>query len=460
MEAKNNNNLLEKIVSLCKRRGLVFQGSEIYGGIESIYDYGPVGVLIKNNIKKIWWKEYVEKRSDMVGLDSAILMNPAVWRASGHLSGFNDLMVECLLCRKRFRVDHLLEDLGFKFKNDMTYVEEILAKNFCPQCQKGKFGKVGTFNMMFKTFFGPYEKTENIVYLRPETAQGIFVNFKNILDSYRLKLPFGIAQIGKAFRNEITTGNFLFRLREFEQMEIEWFTKPQDAQKDYKYWQKERLSWYQKIGLSSDKLRIRKHQKYELAHYAKASCDIEYKFTFGWKEIEGIANRTDFDLKNHSQEAKQELTYFDDHTKKAVIPYVIEPSCGVDRIFLALLTEAYCEEKVKGRKRVYLKLTDLIAPFKVAVFPLLSNNEELVNKAHYVYELLKDEIYPIIFDDSGSIGKRYRRIDEIGVPYALTIDHLTLTDNTVTIRHRDSMKQERLAIKDLTFWFKHKFKLS
>ncbi len=457
MESKNNKNLLEKITALCKRRGLVFQGSEIYGGLESIYDYGPVGVLIKNNIKKLWWREYVEKRADIVGLDSSILMRAAVWKTSGHLDSFNDLMVECISCQKRFRVDHLLEGFGFEFKSDKDYLKKVLNENSCPNCQKKSFGQIGSFNMMFKTFFGPYEKTENVVYLRPETAQGIFVNFKNILNSYRLKLPFGVAQIGKAFRNEITTGNFLFRLREFEQMELEWFTRPEDSGKDYDYWQRERLKWYERIGFNPSHLRIRQHQKLELAHYAIASCDIEYKFSFGWKEIEGIANRIDFDLKSHSRQTKQDLTYFDEHTKKAITPYIIEPSCGVDRVFLALLFDAYCEEEVRGRKRVYLRLSKAIAPFKVAVFPLLSNNDILVKKAREVYDFLKDEIYPIIFDDSGSIGKRYRRIDEIGVPYGITIDHITLIDTTVTIRERDSMKQERVEIKDLLKWIREKF---
>lgn len=457
METENNKRLLEKIIALCKRRGFVFQGSEIYGGLESLYDYGPIGVLIKNNIKRSWWREYVEKRTDIVGLDASILMNPAVWKASGHLVGFNDLMVECTVCQKRFRVDHLFESLGLEFKSDQKYLEKILAQHFCPDCQEGSFGKIGSFNMMFKTFFGPYDETKNIVYLRPETAQGIFVNFKNILDSYRLKLPFGVAQIGKAFRNEITTGNFLFRLREFEQMELEWFTKPECSERDYEYWQKERLRWYKTIGFKPANLRIRQHQKSELAHYAKASCDIEYKFTFGWKEIEGIANRADFDLKNHTRESKQKLTYFDEEAKRAITPYVIEPSCGIDRIFLALLTDAYYEEEVKGRKRVYLKFSNVIAPFKVAVFPLLSNNDDLVKKAREVYDYLKEEIYPIIFDDVGSIGRRYRRVDEIGVPYGITVDHASLENNTVTIRNRDSMAQERVPIKELLVWFRSSF---
>lgn len=462
----NSTNILEKIISLCKRRGVIFLSSQIYGGLESIYDYGPIGVLIKNNIKKLWWEKYVEKREDIIGLDTSILMHKKVWEASGHLENFNDLMIECKKCKKRFRADKLLEELEIKFKDEKTYLKKIFKKINCPEC-KGEFGNLGYFNTMFKTFFGPYEKSENVIYLRPETAQGIFVNFKNIINSYRIKLPFGVAQIGKSFRNEITTEKFLFRTREFEQMEIEWFCQPKKyspKNKDplywYEYWKKERYNWYIKdLGIKKQNLKLKKIKKEELAHYAKKASDIEFLFSFGWQEIEGIAYRTDFDLKIHSNYSKEDLKYFDEKFKVAYYPHVIEPSAGVDRIFLALLFNSYKEENIKGRKRILLSLKKNVAPFKLAVFPLLSNNEHLVKKSKEIYEYIKEMINPVLYDEVGSIGKRYRRIDEIGVPFAITIDHRTLKDNTITIRDRDTMHQIRVKIKEIPSFLKENFNI-
>ncbi len=432
---------MEKIVSLCKRRGFIFQSSEIYGGIASCYDYGPLGEALKNNIKQAWRQKVVQEREDVVGLDASILMHPRVWEASGHLAGFSDPLVECKSCHKRFKVE------GIRDK--------------CPECG-GELTGTKQFNLMFKTFMGPVEDEAAVVYFRPETAQGIFVNFQNIRDSMRLKIPFGIAQIGKSFRNEITPGNFIFRTREFEQMELEYFVKPTEAAKWYKYWQEERLKWYIDLGIKKANLRFREHKKDELAHYAAACSDIEYKFPWGWGELEGIANRQDFDLKQHAKFSGQELEYFDEKTKEKYIPYVIEPSGGVDRPLLAFLIDAY--EEVRGgrtkttkavkEKEMVLKLDKRLAPIKVAVLPL-SRKEKLTTVAK---DILKDlqKHWMAQYDETGSIGRRYRRQDEIGTIYCLTVDFDSLNDKKLTVRDRDTMEQERVAIKKLVDYLKEK----
>ena len=414
---------LGKIISLAKRRGFVYSGSEIYGGLSGTWDYGPLGVELKNNIKNSWWNYFVSGRDDMYGLDASILMNSKVWEMSGHVVGFSDPLVECKKCHKRFRADNVSGDS-------------------CPECG-GEITETKQFNMMFQTFIGPVEDTAAKVYLRPETAQGMFVNFKNIIDSFHPKLPFGIAQIGKAFRNEITPKDFLFRAREFEQMEIEYFCEPGDWEKWFARWQKETKNWIQKIGIEKNVVEIEVAPE-DRAHYSKKTIDFNYDFPFGQNELFGLAYRGDFDLKNHK------LEFYDEETKKSLIPHVIEPSFGVDRIILALLCEAYTEDVMGGEKRAYLKFKPNIAPVKVAVFPLLKNKPELVAKAKEVYEMIKKEIKPAIFDDNGNIGKRYRRQDEIGTPFCITIDFETLEDDTITLRNRDSGKQERVEIKKLT----------
>ena len=417
-------NKLEKVVSLAKRRGFIFPGSEIYGVIGGFYDFGPLGIELKFNIKQAWWKDMVQMRRNVVGLNAAIIMNPEVWKASGHVSGFSDPMVECKKCHQRFRADQI----GDK----------------CPNCGAKDFSDVRQFNLMFKTNAGPVEDTASVAYLRPETAGGIFVNFKNVLDTMRVRVPFGIAQIGKAFRNEVNPKDYIFRTREFEQMELEYFVKPGDDDKEYELWVDERFNWYGKIGLRN----IRKfvQPKEELAHYSKGTTDIEYEFPFGWKEIEGIANRTDFDLKAHAAASGQELAYLDPDTNEKYVPYVIEPSAGVDRIALALLCDAYHENE--DEERVVLKLHPRLAPYKAAVFPLLKNKPELVAKADTVYVELKKH-FNVAWDERGNIGKRYFSQDEIGTPYCITVDFDTLQDDTVTVRDRDSMKQERMSISEL-----------
>jgi glycyl-tRNA synthetase len=433
-----NQDLMEKIVSLCKRRGIVFQSSEIYGGSPSTYDFGPLGVELRNNIKKSWWKKIVQERNDVVGLDAAIIMHPKVWEASGHLKSFSDPLVECKSCHKRFRADEI--------------------KDKCPECG-GELTEARMFNLMFKTYAGPVEETGREVYLRPETAQAIFVNFKRIQETSRMRIPFGIAQIGKSFRNEITPGNFIFRTREFEQMELEFFVQPKKAKEWYDYWQKERLKWYLDLGLKKENLRLREHQKNELAHYAAACSDVEYKFPWGWAELEGIANRQDFDLKQHSKFSGQDLSYFDIETKEKYFPYVIEPSAGVDRTLLAVLVDAY-EEIVGGRTtttkatkevEIVLHLHKKIAPIKIAVLPLV-RKEPLIKLAKEIYQNLKKN-WMAEYDETGSIGRRYRRQDEIGTPYCLTVDFESLEDKKVTVRDRDTMKQERIAIDELIDYF-------
>jgi glycyl-tRNA synthetase len=421
---------METLVSLAKRRGFIFQSSEIYGGLASTYDYGPLGVELKRNIKDSWWKNFVHQRSDIVGLDSSILMDSKVWVASGHTAGFVDPLVECKVCHHRFRADHI-------------------ESSSCPNCE-GQLTNPRMFNLMFKTFLGPVEDNAALTYLRPETAQGIFVNFQNVLNATRRKLPFGIAQIGKAFRNEITVGNFIFRTREFEQMEIEYFVKPGTDDKWHEHWVEDCLNWYIDLGVAEDRLRVRPHGPNELSHYSKATSDIEYSFPWGWGEIQGISNRTDFDLKAHSQHSGVRLDYFDEETQQHIVPYVIEPSTGVDRVLLTLIIEAYCEERVpttngKIDKRVLLKLHPSIAPIKVAVLPL-SRNDKLTPIAKQVYEIVKKQ-FVCEYDDTQSIGRRYRRQDEIGTPICVTIDFQTAEDdNAVTIRSRDSMEQIRVPI--------------
>jgi len=423
------DNLMEKIVSLCKRRGFVFQSSDIYGGLSNTWDYGPYGVELKNNLKRAWWSSVVYERNDVFGLDAAILMHPKVWEASGHVENFYDLKSDCKQCKKRFKS------------------EDLKDKNKCPECG-GELTDGRPFNLMYKTYQGPVEDAGNLIYLRPETAQGMFVNFLNIIDSKHPKLPFGMAQIGKSFRNEITPGNFTFRTREFEQMEVEYFVKPQDADKTLEEWIDYRFSWYLGLDVNKDNLRKRAHGKNELAHYAKACTDIEYNFPFGWSELEGIANRTDFDLKQHSQYSGKELQYFDDATKERFYPYIIEPSGGVDRSVLAFLTNAYFEEKVRDDLRVVLKLHKDLAPVKVAVLPLLRNRPEIVELAKSLAKDLKKTCVTV-YDDTGAIGKLYRRQDEVGTLYCITVDVQSLEDKKVTVRDRDTMLQERIGIDKL-----------
>ena len=418
---------MEKIVSLCRRRGFIFPSSEIYGGLSSCWDYGPLGVELKRNIKQAWWQSAVHERDDMVGLDTSILMHPQVWASSGHLAGFSDPLVECKTCHLRWRVDDLKE-------------------NNCPSCG-GELTEPRMFNLMFKTFMGPIEDEAATVYLRPETAQGMFVNFGNVLNTTRKRLPFGIAQIGKAFRNEITTGNFIFRSREFEQMEIEYFVKPGTDKEWFDYWVQERLNWYLNLGIKKDNLRLRQHMKTELAHYALDCYDIEYQFPMGWAELEGIANRGDFDLVQHAKYSGKNLEYFDDETKKHYVPYVIEPSAGVDRSTLAVLCDAYDEELDNDEIRVVLRFDTKLAPIKVAILPL-SRKEPVVELAKQVYTNLR-QCWIVQYDDAQSIGRRYRRQDEIGTPYCVTIDFQSLEDQQATIRERDSMNQIRVPISTL-----------
>ena len=421
--------LMEKIVSLCKRRGFIFQGSEIYGGLANTWDYGPYGVELKNNLKHAWWRSCVYERSDVFGMDAAILMHPRVWEASGHIDNFFDLKSDCKNCKKRFKT----EDLKDKYR--------------CPECA-GELTESRPFNLMFKTHQGPLDDAANIIHLRPETAQGMFVNFSNILDSKHPKLPFGLAQIGKSFRNEITPGNFTFRTREFEQMEIEYFVRPQDAERAHAEWVENRFNWYLSLGIKEENLRKRQHGKDELAHYAHACMDVEYNFPFGWSELEGIANRSDYDLKQHAQYSGKDLQYFDDAAKERFYPYIIEPSGGVDRAVLAFLIDAYHEEKVKEETRVVLKLNKDLVPTKLAILPLLRNRPDIVELAKRITQDLKKSIVAV-YDDTGSIGKLYRRQDEVGTLYCVTVDVQTLEDKQVTVRDRDTMLQERISIDKL-----------
>jgi glycyl-tRNA synthetase len=424
---------MDKLVSLCKRRGFVFQSSEVYGGLGSVWDYGPLGVELKKNVKDRWWHSMVRSRDDIEGLDGAILMHPRVWEASGHVAGFTDPLVDCRTCKARFRADRL-EDAQ------------------CPQKPSKHPGEHSTcdlteprnFNLMFKTFIGPVEDSAAVVYLRPETAQAIYVNYLNVLNSSRQKVPFGIAQIGKAFRNEITPGNFIFRTREFEQMEMQYFVKPGADAEWFERWRGLRMAWHLELGLRPEKLRWHEHGPGELAHYAKAAYDIEYEFPFGWNEIEGIHNRTDFDLKRHQEYSGKKLEYFEQASGERFVPYIVETSAGADRVTLTVLADAYHEEAVEGETRVVLRLNPLVAPIKVAVFPLV-NKDGMPEMATELYNDLRKHV-PSFYDDSGAIGRRYRRMDEVGTPFCLTVDGQSASDQSVTVRDRDTMVQERIGL--------------
>ncbi len=426
---------MERVVNLAKRRGLVFQSSEIYGGLASCWDYGPIGVELKRNVKDAWWRDMVWSRGDIVGLDCSILMHPRVWEASGHIAGFTDPMIDCRRCKQRFRADHIGQ------------LECPQEKGRHPGECAGELTEARQFNLMFKTFMGPVEDSANVVFMRPETAQGMFVNFENVLETQRRKLPFGIAQVGKSFRNEITPGNFLFRTREFEQMEMEYFVRPGDEAKWYQYWKQERFDWYVRLGIKPENLRLREHATDELAHYARGCADVEYKFPFGWSELEGIASRTDFDLRQHADASGKDLSYFDDETRERFKPFVIEPAAGADRATLAFLVDAFDEDEVEGETRVVLRLHPRLAPVKVAVFPLLRKAGQ-PEKAQEIFATLRPHMVAQ-YDQAGSIGRRYRRQDEIGTPFGVTIDHTTMEDGTVTLRDRDATTQERIHQSDL-----------
>ena len=439
-QKSEKSDVMDKIVSLAKRRGFVFQSSEIYGGLNGCWDYGPLGVELLNNIKNRWWKE-MTFREDIEGIDASILMHPKVWEASGHVENFTDPMVDCKECKARFRADQI-EDAECGNK---AYKGRRAVKCF----EEGKFTEARQFNLMFKTFIGAIESDDSVVYLRPETAQGIYVNFLNVKDSTRHKLPFGIAQVGKAFRNEINTKNFLFRTREFEQMEMQYFVRSDEAEKWFEYWKDERMKWYTGLGMKKEKLSFAPHQPHALAHYAKAAVDIEYEFPFGRGELEGIHNRGDYDLTQHQKYSGKKLEYFDDETKERFIPYVVETSAGASRSFMAFLVDAYDEDEAptsdgKIERRTVLRLHPQLAPLKAAVFPLV-NKDGLQEIAQKLTKDLQNS-FRVFYDESGAVGRRYRRQDECGTPYCFTIDYETLKDNTVTVRDRDSMKQERIGI--------------
>ncbi len=453
---------MDKIVSLCKNRGYVYPGSEIYGGLANTWDYGPLGVELKNNIKKAWMKKFVQESKYNVGLDAAILMNPEVWVASGHVGGFSDPLIDCKECKTRHRADKLIEEWAHEQGNDMIAdgMSDEQMINFikehhiaCPNCGKENFTDIRKFNLMFKTFQGVTEDSKAEIYLRPETAQGIFVNFKNVLRTTRRKLPMGIGQIGKAFRNEITPGNFTFRTREFEQMELEFFCKPGTDLEWFKYWKDYCENWLLSLGMKKENIRLRDHSKEELVFYSKATTDIEYAFPFGWGELWGVADRTDYDLKKHQEHSKEDMSYLDAETNEKYVPYCIEPSLGCDRVALAFLCNAYDEEEIaEGDVRTVLHLHPALAPYKVAVLPL---SKKLSEKAEEVYSKLSKK-FMCDYDEAGSIGKRYRREDEIGTPYCVTIDFDTLEDNCVTIRDRDTMEQVRVKIDELENWLEEK----
>jgi len=456
MNPKDNktDDRLEKIVSLAKRRGFVYQSSEIYGGFAGVYDFGPMGVELERNLKEQWWRKMVHERDDIVGLDSAIFMDPRVWEASGHTRGFSDPLVECRKCHKRFRADKILEEIGVFADEKMgeEKINEIFEENrgkiSCPDCGKGDFTKVKKFNLLVKSNLGDFtEDGSEPVYLRGETCQGIYVNFKNVLDSLHPKIPFGIAQIGKAFRNEISPRQFLFRGREFEQMEMQYFTRPEDEMKEYEKLREYRWKALLDLGISEKNLKWKRHEN--LVFYAKEAYDIEYNFPWGFDELEGIHARGDYDLTQHSNACGKRLDYYDQERNERFIPHIIESSGGVGRLFFAIMLDAYTEDEMSGEKRVFLKFKPEIAPIKAAVFPLLKNKPELVAKAKEVYETVKKEIRPVVFDDNGNIGKRYRRQDEVGTPYCVTIDFDTMEDNTVTLRDRDTGAQERIKIEEL-----------
>ena len=437
---------MDKIVALCKRRGFVFQSSEIYGGLASTYDYGHYGVLLKSNVKAEWWRAMVQQRDDIVALDAAILMHPRTWEASGHLEGFTDPLVQCLgECKRRWREDHLREaEAAERGLDDPDAIPREELR--CPKCG-GELSEPRNFNLMFQTFMGPVQDDAARIFMRPETAQGIFVNFKNTLQFARKRPPFGIAQVGKSFRNEITPGNFLFRTREFEQMEMEFFVPPPDAPGWFDYWLEERRRWYLELGLRPDHLRLREHATEELSHYSSATSDVEYLFPIGWSELEGIANRGDFDLTQHATFSGEKIEYVDSGSGERYVPHVIEPAAGADRATLAFMVDAYDEEEVEGRSRVVLRFHPRLAPVKAAVLPLV-NKDGQPEIAREVYEELR-AVMPTEYDTGGSIGKRYRRQDEIGTPWGVTIDHQTLEDGTVTLRDRDSLEQSRFPRSDI-----------
>ncbi len=453
---------METIVNLCKARGFVYPGSEIYGGLSNTWDYGPLGVELKNNVKKAWLKKFIQESKYNVGLDAAILMNPTTWIASGHVGGFSDPLIDCKSCKTRHRADKLIEEWMFENKceevvdgwSDEKMIAYMDDNNInCPKCSAHNFTDIRKFNLMFKTFQGVTEDSKSEIFLRPETAQGIFVNFKNVARTTRKKLPMGIGQIGKSFRNEITPGNFTFRTREFEQMELEFFCKPGEDLKWFKYWEEFCKDWLLNLGMKEESIRLREHSKEELSHYSNATTDIEYRFPFGWGELWGIADRTDFDLKSHMEVSKQDLTYLDPETNERYIPYCIEPSVGADRVTLAFLCNSYVEEKISDTDtRTVLKLHPMLAPYKIAVLPL---SKKLSPKADEIYSKLTTK-YMCDSDEAGSIGKRYRREDEIGTPYCVTVDFDTLEDESVTIRDRDTMKQIRIKISDLDKYFEEK----
>ena len=448
---------MDKIVALAKNRGFVYAGSEIYGGLSNTWDYGPLGVEFKNNVKKAWWKKFVQMSPYNVGLDAAILMNPQVWVASGHVGGFSDPLIDCKTCKARHRADKLIEEqcgfdpAGWSDQQMMDYIRE--HKVACPECGGTEFTDIRKFNLMFKTFQGVTEDAKSEIYLRPETAQGIFVNFNNIQRTTRRKLPFGVAQVGKSFRNEITPGNFIFRIREFEQMELEFFCKPGSDLEWFYYWKDYCKNWLLSLGMKEENMRLRDHEQEELSFYSKATTDIEYLFPFGWGELWGIADRTDYDLKQHQEHSGKSLEYFDQAENSRYIPYVIEPSLGADRVALAFLVEAYDEEQLDEKDtRVVMHLHPALAPYKAAVLPL---SKKLSPKAEEVFAQLSRH-FMVEFDDTGSIGKRYRRQDEIGTPYCITFDFDSLEDQSVTIRDRDTMDQERVKIDDLPAWIESK----
>lgn len=455
--AKEKNDKMEKIISLCKRRGFVFPASEIYGGLANSYSYGPYGVELKNNIKKLWWKKFVQERLDVVGIDGPIILHPKAWEASGHTSGFNDAMVDCKSCKFRFRADHLVKELtGKDMEGQLEEMTRVLQeeKLKCPKCGKSDWTEARNINMMFKTEMNGFESD---LYLRPETAGAIFLDFKNVVDSMRVKIPFGIAQIGKAFRNEIVARNFIFRIREFEQMEIEYFIDPKIKWEAlFEEWLELQEEFAIEIGADKKNMRRYEHAPEKLSHYSKKTVDIEYNFPFGYSELFGLAHRSDFDLTQHSKYSKQKLDYTDPQTNKKYTPHVLEPTFGVDRSFLVAIDAAYTEEKIEDGERVVMKFPNKIAPIKIAVFPLLKNKPDLVNKAKEIFDILKSD-YNCEFDDNGNIGKRYRRQDEIGTPYCVTIDFDSLEKNNVTIRDRDTMKQESINIDSLENYFKNKF---
>jgi len=455
-------NVFEEVVALAKRRGFVYPSSEIYGGLANSFDFGPYGTLLKNNLRDLWWKKFVLERDDVVGIEANSFLNPKVWEASGHVANFTDSLVDCLECQYRTRADHLIEDSIPGFKVEGLPPEELTKiikenKLKCPKCSSLKLTDVRKFNLLFETYIGILEEKKSKIYLRGELAQGIFVNFKNLLDTTRVKIPFGIAQQGKAYRNEITLGQFLHRTFEFDLMEFEYFIPPSKWEETFEYWRKQMWEWALSLGINESNLKWREHEEFERSHYSKRTVDIEYQYPFGWKEMFGLAYRTDFDLKNHAKYSGKDLSFTDPVTNEKYIPHVIEPTFGLSRLTGIVLFDSYRKETVDGKERVYLKLDPKVAPVKAAVFPLLANKEELVKKARDVYDTLKKQgILPVEFDDRGNIGKRYYAQDEIGTPFCITVDFQSLEDETVTVRDRNTAKQERVKIGELSNFLKEK----